>query len=292
MIDSLMLGKTERAGEFYVLSGDVADRLKYLGVDGLLGVNLLRDYAVSLDFSKQECTLVYPGNLSPSLLTTLGFDASKNVAIPLREGGNGIDQIPLSLNGKTVAATLDSGARFTVFPKAQLPDHAKFIATTLARVEERVISVDIVRGNQIVLGDVSLSDYPVGMGKTSTGIVGMDVLSQLRLLLDFPTHTMYAAKSAEFYNASWTENQTRDIEDMAIVYWQGKRWRVAAIEGPGMFSKAGLKQNDIMIEINGTPITVEYPDALVNALTKQKSYTLTVLRGAKQEKVKCQVHRP
>ena len=169
-------------------------------IDGILGMDLLRHFAVEVDFPTRRITLLSPGGLSPSARQDAGFGEA--VAVPLtlqsrtrlylasgqlRNGENTGQENMLVDTGSGATAISSTLAGQLALVPVQSGGSTAMLSGTFPIDTARVPALD--------LGGLTVSNvpvvYPTQSGEKYGPLLGVDVLSQYRVLLDFPDKTMY-----------------------------------------------------------------------------------------------------
>lgn len=176
--------------------------LRYgLSYDGVIGMSLLRYEAVLLDARRHTLTFYYPGALEPSMLTKLEFTTPYTMPLVDDEGIPWV-QARFSNHGVTGQERLrvDIGANETRISERLVKQLA---LKTVSQQKESTLfgddTVDAVRVEEMQLGDLTLWDHPVTtiakvmLTKTvaASPLLGLDVLSGYRVLMDFPAGKLY-----------------------------------------------------------------------------------------------------
>lgn len=165
------------------------------GLDGILGMNILKNYALLLDSQKSTLTFWKGGKLSAMQRQQIGFDHSD--AIPLLPGkGDERFLVQAQLGGKiNENLLLDTGSPITHITASSasrlnlvsdsILQHASFYGTFvfhLAYLEPLKIGSLLTR---LVVG------YPDSDALPLPPLLGMDVMARYGVLFDFPAQKMY-----------------------------------------------------------------------------------------------------
>ena len=168
--------------------------------DGIIGINILRSMAFQWDFKHQLLTIYHPGRLSSSSLQQIGFVSPSTLAITEDARNHSFWYASIRMtNGFVIAEQplyIDTGANSTTipYPMAQhlgLKPYSQHSLVTLYGSEtQKVANVEAIQ-----LGSLMLSDTPVliraASAKNQTGLLGLNILSHFRVLMDFPAKKMY-----------------------------------------------------------------------------------------------------
>lgn len=178
-------------------------------VDGIVGMNVLSNFAVVIDFARSQITLYANGNLTERERQIEGFgeDAS---TISISPNDSGLFTLPMELStsaGKQYPMILDTGSPYSFF----LPEFfgsGVIGSSTLPTLEAHSVygrtsltphAVDFAQTGSLRWSKPQVYAAPSIPGSTTKdterGILGMDLLSQCRILLDFPAKHLYIKHS-------------------------------------------------------------------------------------------------
>ena len=165
--------------------------------DGILGTNLLNNYAVLLDASQHLLGLCSPGNLSLSQVGQVGYTAPYLVPIFQKDGfwfvtvwltNNGISQsedmvLDTGSNITTISDTAAAHLGLTITEEQRMTDvYSNNVPIGAASVDTLQIGGVVLHGHAIKVATISKLEPPR---------LGMDILSGYRVLMDFPAKKMY-----------------------------------------------------------------------------------------------------
>lgn len=166
--------------------------------DGIVGVNLLQHFAVLLDAPQHRLGLCVPGNLSMQQIAQVGLAQPYVVPITKRKNGQWFVVAQLTNNGTTEneELELDTGSTFTEVSDTTAQNlHLKILEgdrTTNMYTNNAMMgasSVDTLKiGNLTLLGS-AVEVSPVS--ERQPPLLGMNILSGYRVLMDFPGGKMY-----------------------------------------------------------------------------------------------------
>lgn len=165
--------------------------------DGIVGANILEHFAVLVDASHHQFGLCLPGNLYLKQVADFGLTRPYVVPIAKKDDGRWYVEAQIVNEGMTVteAMVLDTGSNTT-----QISDtaaQALHLATTGRQQQHNSYGTDTVSQanlGTLRLGNLTLSGTTVSVSPTSISeppILGMDILSGYRVLMDFPGKKMY-----------------------------------------------------------------------------------------------------
>ncbi len=164
--------------------------------DGVIGANMLAGSAILLDSPQHKFGFCLPGVLSPQQLGQIGL-AHPYVLPITTSGGKWFVQAVLTNGSSTNNADLlvDTGSNATGISTV-LAEKLHLNATGLG-VQHDVYTTKVIGMGQVDilhLGDLTLRDIPITVRAASESLpslLGMDILSGYRVLIDFPAKKMY-----------------------------------------------------------------------------------------------------
>ena len=178
-------------------------------VDGSLGAPFLKEEAVSFDFVSRTMGIAYPGGLSPTQVEALGFGGKGGAVLPLTRCNGNCVSVPATLSdgqsSRRVDLEVDTGGVSTLIPL----ETAKALSLKSVGTEEilggtagkRVLGR--VELPSLALGEVQLTNLTVSTtqslaiptppkaGEDPSAHLGMDILKNYRVLIDYPAKVMY-----------------------------------------------------------------------------------------------------
>ena len=194
------------APAFRVVSQDFIPKFDGRTVDGILGGNLLSQFALKIDYPAHEIDWITPGNLDDKSAAELGFTPQNRVEL----GQERSDWVTLKINHYSIAASfqngnntasedmfIDTGSPSTLV-SADLADQLRLRsqATESVKILDRpAASYRRSAIGKMQIGQTSLADVAVlASQRKDTGIppiLGENVLSNCVVLLDFGPHRFY-----------------------------------------------------------------------------------------------------
>ncbi len=167
-------------------------------VDGLIGSNLLNQFAADFDFSGNTMTLCHPGGLTAANANFLGFGGPGGTVVPLSVSPNEFYSVPVGMESGKVSRQanllVDTGSQTTEIPHQAAQDLALTPLGVLPQVGfTGGFTVEKAWLPVLVLGEMRVTDQLVTYGFKSdyTPRLGMDILSGYKVLMDFPGKKMY-----------------------------------------------------------------------------------------------------
>lgn len=186
------------------------------GVDGVLSMQALRYFALDIDFAQRQITMWYPNGLTDAAVKQAGFGGVS--AVPLvpnipdailydpAKAAASVDaywsllySVPVQVgDGVRVSRqnlVLDTGSGVTIFPSGVSASLRLKRSGSLETPDlmNGIQAVDYAEAPLLQLGDVRLLNRTVGIitkGRDSP-VLGVDVLSGYRVLMDFGAKRMY-----------------------------------------------------------------------------------------------------
>ena len=164
--------------------------------DGVIGANMLEGSAILLDSQQQKFGFCLPGKLSPQQLNQIGL--THPYVLPLTSSGDKWSVQGELTKGNSVGdedLLLDTGSNATGISTA-LAEKLHLNPSGLG-VQHDIYTTKVVGMGQVDtlhLGDLTLRDISITVraaSETLPSLLGMDVLSNYRILIDFPAKKMY-----------------------------------------------------------------------------------------------------
>ena len=192
-------------------------------VDGVISIQMLRYFAIDLDFSRHQMTLWYPNGLPDDAVKQAGF--SNAFTVPLipsvpdailydrKKAAESVEAywnlkyfVPVQVgDGIHISQSnllLDTGSGVTIFPSEVSRSLKLKVQETIA-VPNQIFGSEqagVVQASSLQIGSLHLADRTVGILQARTtgegsmsemGTLGLDVLSGYRVLIDFGAKKMY-----------------------------------------------------------------------------------------------------
>ena len=165
--------------------------------DGIVGANLLEHFAVLVDASQHQFGLCLPGNLHPKQVADYGLTQPYVVPITKKDDGNWYVEVKITNNGMVTseALALDTGSNTTqISDTAAQTLHLNIIGQQQQHNSSGTHMVGRASVSTLQLGDLTLSGTSINVSsvtKNEFSLLGMDILSGFRVLIDFPGKKMY-----------------------------------------------------------------------------------------------------
>ncbi len=171
--------------------------------DGILGLNFLQMCMVEFDFPHHKLTFLNQFAVTPEVRAQAGYDASSYTADITKDEYGFYKTNLVMANGAnrvTEAAVVDTGSSSTqISAKAATALHLSATGSpTDHRVERKAQPITPSRVEGLQVGLLKLLNAAVGYPEKDEAegigvgtVLGMDILSGYRVLLDFPGKKMY-----------------------------------------------------------------------------------------------------
>lgn len=169
-------------------------------VDGLIGNNVLKFYALKFNFSDQEISMYYPGNLSAKFLLSQGFSEANCLAlkdndnrflyfIPIKfhENSREVEEdLMIDTGGVSTRISQDTAKKLKLQSQGMTTETQDFSGSNILESS----SIEKLSVGNLTLNKQKIY-FPSGKNKATVNILGMDVLSQLTMLIDYPRQKVY-----------------------------------------------------------------------------------------------------
>jgi clan AA aspartic protease (TIGR02281 family) len=173
------------------------------GEDGVLAPDLLRNFDIELDFATQTMNLFKRPRCDEHVV----YWTDDFVKLPMRVTEQGHIQIPVTINGQTIKATIDTGSPYTL-----IGDNAAEAIIGEGKETGQVLSLSGGSGGKISGIGVTPDSLIVGKFRwasptlistpNKTGwhmdgsqmLVGLDILHDLHLFIDYKGGQLYVSK--------------------------------------------------------------------------------------------------
>lgn len=295
---SFLLPNVQAQGQaLLILEEDYLELSKQMGigVQGILGYELFREFVVKVDYEKAIITLYKPEGFKVSRRyqrLPLTIEGSKPyIECSLQERATGEKRVVKLLvdTGASHALLLhqnDSASRF------ELPEET--IYGNLGRGIVGDIKGHIGRVHQFSLEDFSFQDvltsFPddssyanIADWSTRDGTIGGDLLNRFTVIFDYPHGAVYLLKNKEF-REPFVYSKTG-----MVILAEGdalKTFTVVQVRENTPASEAGIQEGDVLLKLNG--INAKYLDLMKinHKLQKRdgKKIRLKLKRGEEEYK--------
>jgi len=168
--------------------------------EGVLGVNTFVKGAVLFQWQKRKLTIFYPGSMTPDLIDA--YEMRDSLIVPIRKE----DDIHIyrvlvtSDNKEPYEMLIDTGSDKTMIPKK---NQAGWDTTIVGKprtygMVSGQFRVQAALLHQMRLGTWEIKNLAIFLSEIESDlIIGLDVLTQSDLLIDFPAKKMYIKRPAK-----------------------------------------------------------------------------------------------
>jgi predicted aspartyl protease len=183
-------------GYFYVMDDKDFRATSGSTFEGIIGANILQNSAILLDAQQHILGFCLPGALSPGELKQIGFPQPYMVPLTRTTGNQWWVQAQFSngSNSGSESLLLDTGSDSTSL-SGQLAQKVGFKVTGQENQKDALGKsiVDTGRVDSIHIADLALLDFPLTVQSSEEipPVLGMNILSGYRVLIDFPAKKMY-----------------------------------------------------------------------------------------------------
>lgn len=172
------------------------------GEDGVLAPDLLRNFDIELDFATQTMNLFKRPRCDEHVV----YWTDDFVKLPMRVTGQGHIQIPVTINGQTIKATIDTGSPYTLIgdkaAKAIIgEDKETGHALSLSGGSGGKVSGVGITPDSLIVGKFkwvspTLISTPNRTGWQQDGsemLLGLDILHDLHVFIDYKGERLYVS---------------------------------------------------------------------------------------------------
>ena len=262
---------------------------------GVIGAAVFRNFTVRVDYDAGAVVLTRPGHFTPEAgMTAVPLELRGNVpyiraAVAMRDGRNVPVNLVLDL-GATHAVSLNVGSHQDM----DLPDGA--VASRIGRGMSGELTGHVGRVEAFLLGGHRLEnvvatfpgadhEHPRGMDGRD-GNLGMGILNRFNLTIDYAGSMLYLERNGDFSAPfEWDmSGLTLDFDEAGPT--------VAAILPGSPAAAAGLKEGDVLIAVDGEPVTSDAGIRLRELFRRPGAeVALEIRRGADAESVRFRLRR-
>lgn len=250
-----------------------------LGYEGIIGFELLKAFAVGVDYDTQQVVLTPQESFQAPDDTT---------AVPLEITGN-LPYVEARLPGSgasddTLRLVLDLGAHHAVSLRAEYPAvtiPAAAIERQVGRGLSGAIRGHVGRVPVFELGGYRLQSVVASFveGKEGDprndkrdGNLGIDLMRRFNFTLDYARAALYLKPNKRFNGAF-----EGDMAGLVLESEDGREMRVAEVTPGSPAAEAGVAVGDIVLAVNGTTVTGRDRMRLGERLRKVGTLTLKLM---------------
>ena len=259
-------------------------------LDGILGYNLLRHSAVSLDFQKKQITLsnVYKGNPVSEGYTPVGFYFYNNDA-PQVAVFHKFGDLTLGIDtGKNDGITFRHPQLASVLNEMGYKPDSTYKMDMIGIYGLKTYDVNDYTLSGMRIGRMKINNEQVTVeAREGISLVGVSFLSNFKTIIDFPSRVVWFKSVARKEKSSSLPKFGFNLD----IKNNGEMFASNVAEGK-QAQKAGLKNGDQIVGINGSKHQTftqdDFCDIYLNESSKifignKEKVTLTVLRGGKSK---------
>ncbi len=257
-------------------------------IDGIIGYDILDNYAVAIDYDKMEFRLYDPSTFNYTG-TGLAFDVKLTTYIPHITG-----KVVL-LNGETLTGEfwVDSGAKAALDFNtpyvnshnliSKLPKTYSYLVSGLGDTESLHHRGKV---KEFSFGTFQFSDVPVGLSQANgglqnnskvAGIIGNEILMQFNIIFDYAHKKIYFEQNGRYGKPIQDDASGFDLQyskDMT-------RLLIHRVHESSPASKAGIKVDDELLSVDGKPVSsMSLPEIRKKLSENGKEVQLTIKSGA------------
>lgn len=272
-IDTLEIGGAKFSG-IAMMRDDrsIAERMEQSDIAGIIGFGVFHDCLVTLDYPGGKLTIESGRLPKPDGKKILPF-----------ESPNGISEVTLRVGGKDVIAHIDSGSMGGIGLPKSVADKLKFesepivVGKASTGFNEFEIREGVLKGT-IHLGSIAIENPVVAVNEIfPTANLGGRFLGHFAITFDQQHQRVRLTRNTD-------EPITMKPRYRVGVMLQPARGSlmVQGVVPDGPADKAGLKEGDRIIAINGKPLTDVGPQQQQALFGKPEPIKLTIQRGSER----------
>jgi Aspartyl protease/PDZ domain len=243
-------------------------------LDGLLGMDFLRNHVVQIDFDTGHLRFLSAGGMNPD-----GWGER----IPLTFGLHLCPTVRTTLGGSVETdCRIDTGANpscLDIFTFNSLQENRKLrLFATPHRVLTAVGTVSRESGLVETISIGSESHQWMRVDAATTSLIGLQFLSRYTITLDFPDKVMYLKPGRHYADAYCLATSGLDVLQI------NGQFVIQSVDPQGPASKLGIAPEDVIVRINEQNANDYDLFALGRLLTSQvgSKVSLTIRRKKKE----------
>lgn len=244
--------------------------------DGIIGLDVLRMFAIGIDTNQGRVSLWYGGKLTTTQADLWAHADGAKVPpiteLPLHSHGmEDWFHIDAKVNGKPLDLLLDTGTAYsTVNPSLARPLGLKVIGETPVMEIGHTERLQVATADSITFGPFE-AEFPVVNIESSDddqvqGILGTEALGTGKFLIDMPASELYVWHMP----ADWSNPLERRLHQAGIDMFPSKDGKLVMIVKPGSdVASYGVESGDQLISIGDVSVR-EMVEGLQGPMDKQR----------------------
>ncbi len=263
-------------------------------VGGFIGTNIFKDFAVMLDFEKNQMILVPGGKLTDTQRDALGFARTTQVVDVLLGSSDSL-RVPVQIGTipkpLAVSCAISTASLRTLVSQAVKINAPILLERSIENGSSRSFFT-VRKIASVQVGATSIAPFMCGFAKLppSDSVLGMDFLAQCRVLLDYPAANVYITRTSGdigdimFPTIASRKNAAQTLFGVGCEPNAVGEWHVTDVDFGVSFAALGLQVGDIVREVNGIKTDGLSNDVLAAAFDRAritKVLKLRVLRDGK-----------
>jgi hypothetical protein len=210
-------------------------------IAGIIGAPILKPFTVQFDFVAQTMTLFDPSQALPV--------PKEAIKLPMREREDRFFAVLPLDNGSSIELLIDTGSMSTDLPEETVKrfqpiGSAAYVGggfagqatSTLFLLSRLPIGAASEPNIEVVTSDNS----PYG------SVLGMNLLTRFRVMLDFPNHVMTLERAADYPRRIHVSG-----EDDIFLERRDGHYFVKSVSPDSAPEKAGLQKGDLVVQVDG-----------------------------------------
>lgn len=273
--------------ELYTTSLNHLERTIGRNIDGIIGYDLLKNYVVELDYEALEMRIydkdgyAYNGDGQGVPFKLINFIPTVEAAVTLNNGESFTERFFMNTGaGTSMDFNTPFAKKHDVIDKTG--DHYSYPVAGIGDDETmhyegrvKAFSVSDFTFNEMPIG-ISQAQHGIQHNKKAAGIIGNNVLKRFNLTFDYENSMVYM-KPNQYNEVPFAVNAS----GLNLQYDEEmKRLLIHRVFGESPAEAAGIKVDDVLLEVDGNPVTdYELPEIR----SKLKAFDQTVKLKLEQD---------